>query len=145
MRRIVACALVMASILGACWLQGVPDWALALGILAISAIAWRLSVCPHAGPLALLPATTDIDGAPLPPRWFCDACGKTWPASFDRTQTPKQIFTGHDETKAVNAAKRAEALADRQRTLAIQRAGLKKSKPVPANVTDIRSRRKAAR
>ena len=34
-------------------------------------------------------------------------------------------FTGYDESKAVHAAKRAAELADRQRALALQRAGLR--------------------
>lgn len=50
-------------------------------------------------------------------------------------------FTGYDESKAVGAAKRAAELADRQRALALQRAGIrpagsgtKKVKPAPEPV-----------
>jgi hypothetical protein len=110
--------------------------------VAVAALAWRLSVCSHDGPLALLPATTDLNGTHLPPRWYCDSCGATWAANFEKEHTPVRKFTGYDESKAVTAAKRAAELADRQRALALQRAGLrptgKKVKPVsePALTTD---------
>lgn len=125
-------------------MPGLPWWCLALGLVIAGAVAWRLSVCQHDGPLALLPSTTDIDGAPLPPRWFCDACGRTWAANFEKEQTPVRKFTGYDESKAVNAAKRASELAERQRVLALQRAGLRpaagarkvKSVPEPARSGD---------
>jgi hypothetical protein len=131
MRRILACSVMIVAVAGGLRIPGVPPWALSLGIAAVGMLAWRLSVCPHEGPLALLPATTDIEGAPLPPRWFCDSCGKTWAANFDRAQTPVAKFTGYDESKAVNAAKRAAELSDRQRVLALQRAGLRPSAAGP--------------
>jgi hypothetical protein len=100
-------------------------WGVAGGLLVVGAIAWRLSLCPHEGPLALLPATTALDGAPLPSRWHCDACGQTWAANFQKEHTPVPKFSGYDESKAVSAAKRAAELADRQRVLALRRAGLR--------------------
>jgi hypothetical protein len=137
MRRVFAGSFLLVALAGGLRVPGLPWWGLALGLVVVGAVAWRLSVCSHDGPLALLPATTDIDGAPLPPRWFCDACGKAWAANFEKEHTPVMRFTGYDESKAVSSAKRASELAERQRALALQRAGLrpassaKKVKPVP--------------
>jgi hypothetical protein len=125
MRRIFACSALVVALAGGLRIPGLPWWGLTLGVLVVGAIAWRLSVCPHDGPLALLPATTDLNGAPLPTRWYCDSCGQTWVANFEKEHTPVPRFTGYDESKAVNAAKRAAELADRQRALALQRAGLR--------------------
>lgn len=140
MRRVFACSFLLVAVAGGLRVPGLPWWGLALGLTAAALGAWRLSICPHGGPLALLPATTDMDGTMLPPRWHCDACGKTWVANFEKEQTPVRKFSGYDESKAVRAAKRAAELADRQRALALQRAGLrpatsaKKVKPMPEPV-----------
>jgi hypothetical protein len=138
MRRVIAGSVLFAALVGGLRVPGLPWWGLVLGLAVVGAFAWRLSTCPHDGPLALLPSTTDLDGTPLPPRWFCDQCGQTWAANFEKEQTPVRKFTGYDESKAVNAARRASELADRQRALALQRAGLrpagsaaKKAKPAP--------------
>src|SRR4051794_14500673 len=136
MRRIFACSVLVVALAAGMRVPGLPWWGLALGSVIVGAFAWRLSVCPHDGPLALLPATTDLNGTPLPPRWFCDRCGATWEANFEKEHTPVRKFTGYDESKAVTAAKRAAELAERQRALALQRAGLrptgnKKVKAVP--------------
>jgi hypothetical protein len=144
MRRILACSVMIVAVAGGLRIPGLPPWALILGIAVVGALAWRLSTCPHDGPLALLPSTTDLDGAHLPPRWFCDACGSTWAANFDKEHTPVTKFTGYDESKAVSAAKRANELAERQRALALQRAGLRpatarrvtKQAPDPSRVPD---------
>jgi hypothetical protein len=108
--------------------------------------------CWHRQPLALLPATTDLHGDMLPPRWYCDQCGAEWPAVFERDQTPIQRFTGYDESKAVSAARRAEHLQDRRRALALERAGLWSGAPTgsvhPTNrggVVRIGPRRSVAR
>jgi hypothetical protein len=125
MRRLVAGVLLLLAFAGGLRTPGLPWWGLAALMIAASWLAWRLSVCPHNGPLALLPATTDFDGTTLPPRWFCDACGKEWAAHFEKEQTPVRKFIGYDESKAVGAAKRAAELVERQRQLALQRAGLR--------------------
>jgi hypothetical protein len=49
----------------------------------------------------------------------------TWTAHFERERAPVRRFAGRDESKAVRAAKRAAELADQQRELALQRAGLR--------------------
>src|SRR5438105_3635070 len=129
MRRIFACSVLVVAVAGGLRVPGLPWWGLVLGLTIVGGLAWRLSVCPHDGPLALLPATTDLDGAPLPPRWYCDSCGKAWAANFEKEHTPVRKFTGYDESKAVTAAKRASELAERQRALALQRAGLRPATP----------------
>lgn len=113
---------------GVTWL-GVP------AVAGVATVAAMVKTCRHPGPLALLPPITDFTGARQPARWYCDHCGKTWDAVFERSQTPVQRFTGYDETKAVGAAKRAAELADRRRALALDRAGLRpqgKRSPKPA-------------
>ncbi len=128
MRRILATVALLAAGAVAFQTAWLPLWGAIVAVLAVGAVAWRLSVCPHAGPLALLPATTALDGTALPPRWFCDACGRTWTANFSKTQTPRPSFTGYDESKAVASAKRAAELTERQRSMALKRAGLKPTK-----------------
>ena len=140
MRRVLACSVMIVAVVGGLRVPGLPTWALVLGLAAVGALAWRLSACSHDGPLALLPATTEIDGAPLPPRWFCDACGKAWVANFEKEHTPVRKFTGYDESKAVRSAKRASDLEDRQRALALQRAGPRPAGPVGPSVARRASR-----
>ena len=155
MRRIVACSALALALFIGLMAPALPWWGALIAVAIVGPLAWRLSQCPHSGPLALLPATTDLQGAPLPPRWYCDSCGRSWTANFERAQTPVQRFTGHDESKAVHAAKRAADLADRQRALALQRAGFrpaaKKLKtaravrvPKPADVVQIGQGRRLA-
>lgn len=123
MRRISACVGWLIALFAGWHVRGLSWWALALGALIVTAIAWRVSRCPHGGPLGLLPATTDLNGARLPPRWRCDGCGATWLARFDKERTPVRRFLGYDESKASHAARRAAELADGRRTLAVRRAG----------------------
>jgi hypothetical protein len=135
MRRIIAFSVVIVAFVVGLRVPGLPWWALLGGVAALSVAAWHASICRHRGPLGLLPATTALDGTRLPPRWYCDSCGASWVAHFERERAPIRKFTGYDESKAVTAAKRAAELADRQRALALQRAGLRptgrKVKPVP--------------
>ena len=104
-------------------------WGFVLAGMVAGVGVWQFGKCHHQGPLGLLPPTTQADGTALPARWFCDACGKTWPASFEHGQPPVLRFQGYDPTKAVNAAKRADDLARRQRALAVKRAGLETPRP----------------
>jgi hypothetical protein len=137
---------------------GLGVW-LGIGSLAVvsGAVYW-FGRCSHPGPLALLPATADMDGNRLTPRWYCDSCGLEWPAHFEKDATPIQRFSGYDESKAVSAAKRQEELQERQRTAALERAGLRTrstARKVPATapvhahahsgVVQIGSRRSVAR
>lgn len=134
MRRIIACVVVLFALAVGVRVP-MPAWGIAALMVGAAVVAWKLSSCPHRGPLALLPATAGLDGTMRPPRWYCDACGLEWEAHFERPQTPVRKFTGYDESKAVHAAKRAAELADRQRTLALQRAGLR---PTPRKVRTAR-------
>jgi hypothetical protein len=86
-------------------------------------LAWRLLRCSHSGPLGLQPPVTNPDGTRTSAMWFCDRCGKSWPAGFDQHAHVVTRFVGYDESKATGAAKRAEELSRQQRVLALKRAG----------------------
>jgi hypothetical protein len=126
---------VLLALVAGFRIPALPWWGLAAAGVVMMTIAWRLSGCRHTGPLGLLPATTDFQGTRLPPRWFCDACGKTWTAHFEYESAPIPRFRGYDASKAVRSAKRAADLAERQRALAIQRAGLR---PAPKKARALR-------
>jgi hypothetical protein len=124
MRRLWMVLVVLAVLVASVAAFATGTWGFALAAVVGVLGFWQFGKCHHAGPLGLLPPTTQSDGSTVPARWFCDACGKTWPASFEHDQRPVPRFHGYDPTKAVNAAKRAEDLARRQRALAVKRAGL---------------------
>ena len=109
-----------------------------LGLWAIVAF-WRSASawCRHPGPLGLLPPVTNADGTRSPAHWFCDRCGKTWVASFEREQTPILRYGGFDQSKAEHAARRADELERRQRTLALRRAGLTPNRRRPAREAEV--------
>ena len=93
-----------------------------LAVLAIVLMSLAMK-CHHRGPLGLLPPMADPSGQRIPPRWYCADCGRSWPANFERQQTPIQRFSGYDESKAVSSARRAVELESAQRVLAVRRAG----------------------
>jgi hypothetical protein len=107
-----------------------------LGFCALVAL-WRFSWCRHPGPLGLLPPVTSRDGTRSSAQWFCDRCGKTWAASFEREHTPVLRFNGYDQSKAVDAARRADELERRQRTLALRRAGLSPPRRRPEREAEV--------
>jgi hypothetical protein len=109
---------------------------IAAGTVATAFLVRRLLVCSHPGPLGLMPPTDDGAGGRTAARWFCDRCGKSWPAGLEHESHIIQRFTGYDETKAVAARKRADDLAKRQRTLAVGRAGQSAGKPAPPQKPD---------
>lgn len=116
------------------------------GVGAIGAGAYWVSVCRHPGPLGLLPPTTADDGTRSPSRWYCDACGRSWPAGLESDHAPVVRFSGYDESKLPAAAKRAAAFEKQRTLLAAKRAGIaaSRSEPAaiqPANVTSITDRR----
>src|SRR6186713_1742348 len=100
---------------------------IALAVVAGAALVgggwWMLAKCHHRGRLGLLPPTTLADGSRVPARWYCDGCGKTWDAAFDRDTAPVVKFTGYDQSKAPAAARQAADLRDRQQAAAVRRAG----------------------
>ena len=113
---IVVCGVAL-SLAGAGRVAAVLTFA---GVAAVTALTWR---CRHSGPLGLLPPTTNADGTRTAAQWYCDACGKSWPAVFDRSQQPVRRFEGYDESKAVDAARRADELYRKQHAIARKRAG----------------------
>jgi hypothetical protein len=129
MRRTLACLLFVVVCAFALMSTGTYRLAMIVPLAAAAAVVWRVWQCHHPGPLGLLPPTTDVDGTRLPARWFCDACGASWPARFEREQQPVRRFEGFDESKAANAARRADALFRRQHQLASRRAGVSRRRP----------------
>jgi hypothetical protein len=155
MKVVLIVAVGIAGIGTGAWALDQDGW-LTVGIIVVAAgIVYQFGRCSHQRPLALLPASVDINGEALPPRWYCDHCGKEWPAHFDKDRVPIQRFTGYDESKAVSAAKRADQLRERRRLMAIERAGLgsatRQRKPAQARaprsetVVNIGTRRPIAR
>ena len=127
MRQVTGWAIVVVSVGAMAAFGGL--WPLAgLGVVALSGACVALR-CSHSGPLGLWPATISDTGEPVPARWFCDRCGKSWPAGFDHGKPPVQKFTGYDESKAVRSAHRAMELEQRQRLLALRRAGMEHQEP----------------
>jgi hypothetical protein len=98
-----------------------------LGILLGVALASLLGAyafrCHHPAPLGLLPPTTDADGTRLPARWFCERCGGTWPAGFEHEHRPIPRYEGFDQSKAPEAARRADDLYKKKHAMALKRAG----------------------
>lgn len=95
-----------------------------LVVLAASVVfGWIVSRrCAHRHATLLPPvrnAGPDRDHA----RWYCDRCGHTWDAGLESSTRPRVIFDGYDESKAVQAAARADSLDKQRRRLATQRAG----------------------
>jgi hypothetical protein len=110
---------VAVAFLPSIWLAVAASALLTVGI-------WKFGGCHHPRPLALLPPVHGPGDEHLPARWFCSRCGRTWTAAMERLQAPVQRFAGYDATKAPQAARRAAALEQRMRELAVQRGGMKK-------------------
>jgi hypothetical protein len=93
--------------------------AIAAGVLILVLMTRR---CAHRHATLLPPvkgAGPDRDHA----RWYCDRCGVTWDATLEPVSRPRLIYNGYDESKAVRAAARADALEEQRRRLAVRRAG----------------------
>lgn len=93
--------------------------ALAAGLLVVALMLRR---CSHRNATLLPPVRgegPDRDHA----RWYCDRCGATWDATLEPASRPRLIYNGYDESKAVRAAARADALEEQRRRLAVRRAG----------------------
>jgi hypothetical protein len=124
MPRQVARVLVVGGALGVAAVASVlwPSVFVAAGLVA--ALVWQMTRCRHSQPLGLLPPLVNERGEAVPPRWYCDDCGESWPAVFEHGPAPVQRFKGYDQSKAATAAKRADELSARTRALALRRAGL---------------------
>ena len=93
--------------------------AVAAGVLILALLTRR---CSHRHATLLPPvkgAGPDRDHA----RWYCDRCNTTGDATLEPTSRPRLIYNGYDESKAVSAAARADALDEQRRRLAVRRAG----------------------
>lgn len=117
------------------------------GVVGAGFALFWIGRCRHGGRLGLLPPTLTEDGTRLPARWFCDACGRSWPAGLESERATIVRFSGYDQTKLPAAARRAAALEKQRHSLAVKRAGLTRPEnletPAPANVTSINDRRVA--
>lgn len=107
---------------------GIPGASL-LGLAAAAVAA--MSGCRHPGPLGLLPAVLGEDGKRRPERWYCPSCGRTFPTVDYRGAAPVQRFEGYDQTKAVEAARRADDIGKRQRQIAMERSERAMPRPAP--------------
>jgi hypothetical protein len=108
-----------------------PRLGLGLLVLAIIGVAvWLLTQCRHPGRLGLLPPTVKADGTREPARWFCDQCGKSWPAAIEHESTPIVRYSGFDQTKAPAAARRASEADRKRQALAVRRATTSDTLPV---------------
>ncbi|ODS56125.1 MAG: hypothetical protein ABS36_06810 [Acidobacteria bacterium SCN 69-37] len=124
-----------------------------MGVAAAAAAAGLLLYwfgrCRHGGRLGLLPPTTNADGSRTPARWYCDQCGRSWPAGLDEHDSaPVVRFSGYDPSKLPAAARRAAMLEKQRQALAVKRAGLGAARAeapaaASATVTSITRRRVA--
>jgi hypothetical protein len=90
--RIAGCALVLGSIFAMDHAAAIWTFA-ALGLVTLSGV-WLALRCPHSGPLGLLPPVMNERRERVPARWYCDACGRTWPAGIEHGKPPIQKFSG---------------------------------------------------
>lgn len=127
---IVRSGLLAMSAAAGLFLWSRPAW-LFMTTGAMGAAFWWLGRCHHPRPFALLPPMTDEDGRRQPAQWFCAQCGERFPANFEHERLPIPKFSGYDEAKAVASARRAADLEQRQRRLAVKRAGMAKRTPAP--------------
>jgi hypothetical protein len=121
-RFVFGLALLALAIAGLVMFPGA--WSSRVAALAAGALMLVLMTrrCAHRHATLLPPvkgAGPDRDHA----RWYCDRCGATWDASLDPVSRPRVIYNGYDESKAVRAAARADALEEQRRRLAVRRAG----------------------
>jgi len=61
---------------------GQSPWLVLVSLLASLLVMWRFIRCPHPGPHGFLPPSMDQGGRIRPARWFCRACGDSWPAEL---------------------------------------------------------------
>lgn len=135
MRRLVARSIPGLAVAGVTALFFQPAWLVTVAIGGVVAAgSWWLGRCHHPRPLGLLPPTTDEQGNRVPARWFCEKCGSQFAATFEHCHAPIQRFAGFDGSKATHAARRKADFDQRQRQLAVRRAGMKQR---PATVRPV--------
>ena len=139
---VVRSGLLAMSAAAGLFLWSRPAW-LFLTAGAVGAAFWWMGRCHHPRPLALLPPVTGEDGRRQPAQWFCAQCGERFPANFEQERVPIPRFSGYDESKAVASARRAADLEQRQRQLAVKRAGMTKRPTTSRPVVSIQDQRRA--
>jgi hypothetical protein len=136
MERQVVRVLVVGGAFAAAAVATVLWSSVVAGLAVVATLVWQLAKCRHTQPLGLLPPMVNERGENVPARWYCDTCGKSWPAMFEHGPAPVPRFSGYDQSKATAAAKRAAELEERTRALALKRAGL--AEPTPGAKTRVR-------
>ena len=103
---------------------------IASGLVGVSVLVRWLTRCRHPNPHYVRPVMQrdEVNGQTVliePARYVCYECAKTWLArQRDPAWTPSHVvtkFSGHDLSKAVRAATRAEIEEEQRRFLAVKR------------------------
>jgi hypothetical protein len=125
--RDFAIAIGVLAVAGASAVAVKPQ--LVFGVVPIIGLVWafgRQCAHPHA---SLLPpvagAGPDRDHA----RWYCDRCGREWPATINDGARPRAVYEGFDEALAARSAARAESLERQRRRLADKRTASRERRP----------------
>jgi hypothetical protein len=105
-------------------------WTMPLGLMVIAG-AWLGGRCWHRD-ISLLPPVPGAGADREYARWHCNGCGATWAAGLESSTRPRPLYSGYDQSKAEQAAARANTLERERRRLAVERAGLSKTAPVTA-------------
>jgi hypothetical protein len=133
MRRVVVGTAVVIGIAAAFIGWDLLWWSrIAVVTAAVTALVYALR-CRHPHP-ALQPPLQNESGERGQAHWYCDDCGRSWPAVFERERAPVMKYAGFDQAKAPEAERRARLLDVRRRELALDRAGLRPTTLVPAVV-----------
>jgi hypothetical protein len=104
--------------------SGLPPWlrwTLALTFTAVGVVL-QAAICTHRH-VTLQPAVKGAGPDRDHARWYCHRCGRVWNAAVETNTKPRLTYGGHDETLAIRAAARADALERERRRLAVKRAG----------------------
>lgn len=101
MDRRVARALVVGGALGAAAVATVLWSSVVAGVSVVAFVVWQLLKCRHRQPLGLLPPVVNERGEQVPARWYCDECGKAWPANFEHGRAGLQGRSRRSRLKAV--------------------------------------------
>ena len=131
MRRVIVGTAVVFGIAAAALGSDLFWWSRVIVVAAAAtarAFAFR---CRHPHP-ALQPPLQNESGERHQAHWYCDDCGRSWPAVFERERAPIVKYAGFDQAKAPEAERRARLLDVRRRELALDRAGLRPTTLAPA-------------
>jgi hypothetical protein len=126
MRRLVVGCVVLLAITLAVAGSGLFWWSRVIMVVGAAAGLLLALRCRHPHP-ALQPPLQTESGERHHARWYCDDCGRSWPAVFERDRAPVLKYAGFDQAKAPEAERRARMLDVRRRELALDRAGLRQT------------------